>query len=130
MNTQTAGYLVIYGLFLILLGAAGYLTNPEKAATALISGGGFGVLSIVWGALAARGIRWSLPAALVTTALMGLACIWRAGVGWLAVSRAEWEKLFPAIVTSLMLGASVVLLSTLVKAVRSKEQTSSDRNES
>ena len=85
MNTQTAGYLIFYGAFLILCGLLGYLSNPEKANTALMSGGAFGALSIVWGVLGARGVRWSLPAALATTGLLALVLAWRASVGWLAV---------------------------------------------
>src|SRR5881409_814203 len=66
MNTKTAGYLILYGAFLIMMGLLGYLSNPEKAKTALMSGGTFGALSIVWGVLGARGVRWTLPAAMVT----------------------------------------------------------------
>jgi len=51
------------------MGLLGYLSNPEKAKTALMSGGTFGALSIVWGVLGARGFRWSLPAALATTGI-------------------------------------------------------------
>lgn len=49
MNSKTAGYLIFYGAFLIFMGLLGYLSNPEKAKTALMSGGTFGVLSILWG---------------------------------------------------------------------------------
>ena len=49
MNTKTAGYLIVMGL-------VGYLSNPEKAKTALMSGGTFGALSILWGVLGARGV--------------------------------------------------------------------------
>ena len=48
MNTKTAGRLIFYGAFLIVMGLAGYLSNPEKAKTALMSGGAFGALSILW----------------------------------------------------------------------------------
>ena len=51
MTTKTAGYLILYGAFLIIMGLLGYLSNPEKAQTALLSGGTFGALSIVWGVL-------------------------------------------------------------------------------
>jgi uncharacterized membrane protein (UPF0136 family) len=120
MNTQTSGNLVVFGIFLILLGVAGYTTNPERAHTALISGGGFGLLSILWGILGAKRVRWSLPAALATTALLILACAWRGSVGWLAVSRGESEKFFPAILISVMLVASVVVLTMLFKAAKSQ----------
>ena len=116
MNTKTAGYLIFYGGFLILCGLLGYLSNPEKAKTALMSGGTFGVLSIVWGVLGARGARWSLPAALATTGLLALVFAWRASVGWLAVIDGKREKLFAASLITLMLAASVLMLLCLLKA--------------
>ena len=120
MNTQTAGYLVLYGLLLILLGTAGYVTNPEKAKTALMTGGSFGLIAILLGALGARGVRWSRWAAVVTTTLLSVACVWRAGLGWLAVSKGESEKFIPAILISVMLGASVVVLAMLLKSRKSQ----------
>ncbi len=116
MNTKTAGYLIFYGGFLILLGVLGYLSNPDKAKTALMSGGTFGALSILWGVLGARGIRWSWPAALVTTGFLALVFAWRATVGWLAVLDGKSEKLFAAILITLMLAGSVVMLPCLLRA--------------
>ena len=72
MNSKTAGYLICYGAFLIVMGLLGYLSNPEKAKTALMSGGTFGALSILWGVLGARGVQWSQLAATVTTGLLAL----------------------------------------------------------
>jgi uncharacterized membrane protein (UPF0136 family) len=116
MNTKTAGYLILYGAFLIVMGLLGYLSNPEKAKTALMSGGTFGALSILWGVLGARGLRWSLPAALATTGLLVLVFAWRASVGWLAVLDGKREKLFAASLITLMLVASVLMLLCLLKA--------------
>ena len=31
MSVKTAGYLILYGAFLIVCGALGYGSNPEKA---------------------------------------------------------------------------------------------------
>ena len=116
MNTQAAGYLILYGGFLIVMGLAGYLSNPEKAKTALMSGGTFGALSILWGVLGARGVRWSLPAAIVTTGLLALVFAWRATVGWLAVRDGQSEKLFAAVLITAMLAGSALMLPCLVKA--------------
>ena|SRR5688572_27737535 len=118
MNTQTAGYLILYGGFLIVMGLAGYLSNPEKAKTALMSGGTFGALSILWGFLGARGVRWSLPAAIVTTGLLAVVFVWRASVGWLAVLDGQSEKLFAASLITLMLVASAALLPVLFRALK------------
>ena len=120
MNTKTAGYLILYGGFLILMGLAGFLSNPEKAQTALLSGGTFGGLSILWGVLGARGARWSLPAALTTTGLLTVVFGWRASVGWLAVLDGRVEKRFAAGLITLMLIASIVMLIRLLKARRAE----------
>ena len=116
MNTKTAGYLIFYGCFLIVMGLVGYLSNPEKAKTALMSGGTFGALSILWGVLGARGVRWSLPAAITTTALLALVFAWRASVGWLAVLDGKSEKLFTAVLITAMLAGSALMLLCLLQA--------------
>src|SRR5947208_4707093 len=121
MNTKTAGYLILYGAFLIVMGLLGYLSNPEKAKTALMSGGTFGALSIVWGVLGARGVRWTLPAAAVTTGLLALVLVWRASVGWLAVIDGKRENIFAASLITLMLAASVLMLLCLLKSRKTAE---------
>ncbi len=115
MKTQTAGYLIIFGVFLILLGVIGYVTHPEKAITAVIPGGVFGALWMLWGILSAKGVRWSGLAALVTTTLLALACAWRASVSWLAVSNGQTEKAFASVIITLMLAVAVFMLIFLLK---------------
>ena len=116
MNTKTAGYLILYGAFLFVMGLLGYWSNPEKAKTALMSGGTFGALSILWGVFGARGVRWSLVAAFVTTGLLTLVFAWRASVGWLAVLDGKSEKLFAAVLITAMLTGSVLMLLGLSQA--------------
>ena len=116
MNTKTAGYLILNGGFLMVMGLVGYLSNPEKAKTALMSGGTFGALSILWGVLGARGARWSLPAAIMTTGFLTLVFAWRASVGWLAVLDGKSEKLFAAVLITAMLAGSALMLPCLLKA--------------
>ena len=114
MSTHTAANLVIFGICLILLGLVGYVTHPEKAHTALISGGGFGALSILWGILGARGRRWTKSAALLTASLLGIACVWRASLGWLAVVNGQSEKVLASLMITLMLVFSGVMLWLLL----------------
>jgi len=118
MNTQPsqplARWVMGYGLFLIGIGVVGFLSNPEKARTALISGSTFGGLSLVWGILLARGKRWSRTAALVTTLLLTVVFSWRAVVGWQAVAAGQSEKMVAAALISLMLAASVVMILKLI----------------
>ncbi len=130
MNTKTAGYLILYGGFLIVMGLAGYLSNPEKAKTALMSGGTFGALSILWGVLGARGVRWSLPAAITTTGLLALVFAWRASVGWLAVFDGKSEKLFATVLITAMLAASAAVLPALFRSFKSQSNpTPQTRNQ-
>jgi uncharacterized membrane protein (UPF0136 family) len=116
MQTKTSRYLIIYGCFLIVIGLLGYLSNPEKAKTALMSGGTFGALSILWGVLMARGVRWSLPAAWTTTGLLSIVFVWRASVSWMAVLAGQGEKQTAATLISLMLAASIAMLIGLLEA--------------
>lgn len=69
INTQTAGYLVIFGIFAVLLGVIGYQTHLEDAVPALIFRGSFGALLIGCGILVAKGVRLSRLAALLTVTL-------------------------------------------------------------
>jgi len=121
MDPKTAGYLILYGACLMVLGVVGYLSNPEKAKTALMTGGTFGALSILWGVLGARGVRWIVPVAMVTTALLTVACAWRASVGWLAVLDGQSDKVFAASLITLMLVGSVVMLPCLLRARKTAE---------
>ena len=125
MNSKTAGYLIVYGGFLVLMGLLGYLSNPEKAKTALMAGGSFGALSIIWGVLGARGVRWSLPAAIVTTGLLALVFVWRASVGWLAVMDGKPEKLFAAVLITAMLAGSALILPALFRSPKLRPEATS-----
>lgn len=108
-------WLLIYGAFLILAGVAGFLSNPEKAKTALLSGGTFGGLSIVLGVLNARGIAWARKAAFGTVVFLAVVFVWRASAGWMAVAEGRSEKLFAACLISLMLAATVGMAGAMWK---------------
>ena len=116
MKTTHPGIaLLCFGSFLILCGVMGYLSNPAAAKTALISGGTFGTLSILWGIGFLRGARrTSWIAATLTTCLLLAAFSWRSWVTWMAVSEGE-PKRFAAILISSMLVASVIMLTVLLR---------------
>jgi uncharacterized membrane protein (UPF0136 family) len=103
-----------YGAFLIAVGVIGYLSNPEKAATALASGGTFGALSIGWGVLLRRGNGWARTAALTTTGFLTAVFAWRATVSWLAVQGGQPEKLVAAVLITAMGVASLATLYVLL----------------
>lgn len=107
-------WFVGFGIFLILCGVAGYLSNPAGAKTALISGGTFGALSALWGVLMIRGFAWAKLAAWVSTLVLVAAFTWRSIVGWMAYAAGE-PKLFAACLITLMLVASVASLAMLLR---------------
>lgn len=118
MTSNPASLMIAYGAFLIVMGLIGYLSNPEKAATAILSGGSFGALSIVWGVLMRRGVTIARRGAIATTALLAVVFSWRATAGWLAVSGGNEDKLAAAVLISTMDVATVVMLVVLLRAPR------------
>jgi len=110
--------IIAYGVFLILAGLAGYLSNPEKAKTALLSGGLFGSIQIVLGLLRARGWKPAAGIALGVGAFLAATFTWRATVGWMAVAQGNEEKLFASVLISIMLAATLALIGMLLVAMR------------
>jgi len=114
MNGKLGTWMIGYGGFLIAIGVIGYLSNPAKAATALVSGGTFGALSIVWGVLLRRGRGWARSAALATAGFLTAVFAWRATMSWLAVQGGQSEKLFAAVLITAMGAASVATVYVLL----------------
>lgn len=112
---KTGQWMVCYGLFLVAMGVAGYASNPEKARTALMSGGVFGALAMMWGWLMSRGIGWSGWAAAATAGMLSVVFAWRATVSWAAYADGAVEKLAAATLITLMGGASIAMLATLIR---------------
>jgi len=108
-------WFVGFGVFLILCGLAGYLSNPAGAKTALISGGTFGGLSVLWGVLMLNGFAWAKIAALVSTIVLVAAFAWRSVAGWMAYAEGQ-PKLFAASLITTMLVASLASLLVLWRA--------------
>ncbi len=113
----TGRWFLGFGLFLILCGIAGYLSNPSGAKTALLSGGTFGLLSAFWGFLMLRGVTHARLAALISTTFLTAVFSWRASVGWMAVAAGE-PKLFAASLITLMLAGSCLSIAVLLKSWR------------
>jgi hypothetical protein len=111
---RSAFALIALGLYLILAGFAGYLSNPEGAKTALISGGMFGTLCIGCGVLVRFGMNRARIAGLALMCLLSAAFMWRATVGWMAVAGGDGSKLFAAaLITSMLLAVIIAAVITL-----------------
>ena len=122
MNAQTADFVRVFGVFLVVLGAIGYVTHPEKEPAFLIAGFVFGLLCALWGVLGGRGKRWSWPAALGTLALLTATSVWRATVNWTAVADGNSEKAFTAGLVSLTVVVSILMLGLLFRDAKIKSQ--------
>jgi uncharacterized membrane protein (UPF0136 family) len=122
MTHRLGTWLLGYGAFLITIGVVGFLSNPEKAATALISGGSFGALSMAWGLLLRRGRGWARLAAMATTGFLILVFTWRSAASWLAVRNGHPEKRVAACLITAMLIASVVTVGVLLRARGNPDQ--------
>ena len=115
MDKRHGAWLIGYGAFLVAVGVAGYLSNPAKAATALLSGGSFGALSMAWGLLLRSGRRWARSAAATTTGLLTLVFAWRSLASWRAVLAGHPEKVVAASLITAMLVASLLTLIVLAR---------------
>ena len=115
---KTAFALIGYGLFLMLIGLVGYLSNPEKAKTALLSGGTFGLLNIGLGYLSLRGWPRAVPAALALATFLSIVFTWRTIVTWSKYADGNPEKWVAALLISSMLGATIGVGLYLLRARR------------
>jgi uncharacterized membrane protein (UPF0136 family) len=122
MTHRLGTWMLGYGAFLIAVGVVGFLSNPQKAATALISGGTFGALSILWGFLLRAGRDWARWAATATTGFLILVFVWRSTASWLAYRGGQSEKLVAATLITAMLAASVVTLVVLARGIRAPRE--------
>jgi uncharacterized membrane protein (UPF0136 family) len=116
MTSNIGKLMTQYGVFLIAAGIVGFLSNPEKAKTALISGGTFGTLAFVLGVMMMRGAAWSGMAAKALVALLSAVFVWRAWASWSAYAGGASSKLAAAIIITTMCMASLAMLCALLRA--------------
>ena len=117
-----SGWLIGYGAFVFLMGVLGYLSNPEKAGTALKSGGTVAGLSLVWAIGWWSQRRWALFGAAATLALVGAVFIWRSSVSWRAYFGGESQKLTAALLITAMFIATAVVLPKVLAGIRASRR--------
>jgi hypothetical protein len=116
-------WLIGYGAFVFLMGVLGYLSNPEKAGTALKSGGMVAGLAVVWAIGWWGQRRWALFGAAATLTLVGIVFIWRSSVSWLAYLGGESQKLTAALLITAMFVATAVVLPKVLAGIRASRRT-------
>ena len=115
-------WLLAYGVFVFTMGLIGYLSNPEKAGTALKSGGMVAGLAVVWALGWRSGGRWALFGAAATLTLVGIVFLWRSSVSWLAYFSGESQKLTAALLITAMLIATAIVLPKVFVGIRASRR--------
>ena len=104
-----------FGAFLFLCGLAGYLSNPVAAKTALISGSVFGALSVLWGFLLGKGLKFAKWAALATTLMLCAVFSWRSIVSWQKFAEGEPKAFAASLITLMLVGSLATAFRLIVK---------------
>ncbi len=107
MNSKLAQTFYAYGGYLLFCGVAGFLSNPERAKTALISGGVFGLLSIASGFLIFKGSGWGIKVGRGILALLAVVFLWRSYASWHSYLAGNSDKLLAAALITSMLVATI-----------------------
>lgn len=106
---------VIHGVFLIVVGLAGYLWNA-KAISALIAGGLTGGVNLLLFVRMNSGAPWAFKASLYLNIFFLALFGWRAYGAWTGYLQGNEDKLVPAALITLMLTSTAALIPTLLGA--------------
>ena len=103
-------WLVMFGVFLFVCGAAAYLLNPNQAPTSLVAGAIGGGIIAMLGVMVMKGsTKWALTAGTMLTIVFMMLGLAMAMQHWLTVYKGGKDVVLPIIDTVLVAGAAVVL---------------------
>jgi len=123
------GVLLGIGVFAVVYHPVhGFAYNPH-AMSALITGAVTSAITLLWAILFSRGFKWTVYAAMVTTAIFAVLFTWRATVAWLSVKAGNHDKWYPASLISAMLVSSLFMLGALIRYYFRKEKFKKDMEE-
>jgi uncharacterized membrane protein (UPF0136 family) len=111
--------MLFYGIVLVICGVAGFLTNPEHAVPALISGVMPGVAAMSLSFLIRQKSGWALPASMGATGVFAMMYGRQALRSW-EFATSPKGNLVILILCSVMAVASVITLILLVTANKAK----------
>ena len=110
MNPTTARCLMLYGLFVIIVGLLAHRLDPELAKTLPWFSSPCGALCIHWSVLGARGWRAGRVGFVLTTIPFMYVLIAEAVLGWSAILEKKSDRVLVPILVALMLVASGAML--------------------
>ncbi|RYD37193.1 MAG: hypothetical protein EOP87_04025 [Verrucomicrobiaceae bacterium] len=109
-------WLMGFGVFLFVCGAAAYLSNPAQPPTPLVAGALSGGLMAMLGVLADKGSKWALTSGIMLTIVLLMLALAMAMQHWLLVFQGGRDLLTPLLDTALLLAASAALWGLKRKA--------------
>jgi len=109
-------WLMGFGVFLFVCGAAAYLSNPAQPPTPLVAGALSGGLMAMLGVLADKGSKWALTSGIMLTIVLLMLSLAMAMQHWLLVFQGGRDLLTPLLDTALLLAASAALWGLKRKA--------------
>lgn len=99
----------IYAALMFVLGLTGFLSNPDKAISALIVGTITALVFAVLGYFLKKGKKSALNVLIVIGGLLAMMLAWRSSGAWMAYFSGSSDKLVAALLTSGMLLITLVI---------------------
>ncbi len=115
MKSRSSRLLSLYGLFTLLVGVLGILSEEQSVPAQYLVLAGIGVGAIVCSFSMNKDTMAAFSAAPAITGFGGVAGLWFGIRGWLAVGVGEAGVFLPAVLFSLVCLFSAVLTPALVK---------------
>ena len=116
MTKGLAVWLLGYGVFLFVCGAAAFLLNPNQAPTPLLAGTLTGGLMAVLGVLSGNGVKWVPRVGLMLTIIFMMLALAMSMQQWMLVISGKPEFLSAQLATVLFLGTAAMLWALKTKA--------------
>jgi uncharacterized membrane protein (UPF0136 family) len=114
-----SNYMLFYGIVLVICGVAGFLYNPTRAVSALVSGVMPGVAAMALSLLIRQRSSWALAASMGATGVFALMFGQRAFNSWEFAKSPQGHYVI-LILSSVMCVASIVTLILLVTTKKTK----------
>jgi uncharacterized membrane protein (UPF0136 family) len=102
-------YLVIYAVFLLSMGIAGWLLQPSTAITSLLGGVAGGIWIFTMSRLVRRNVQWAHTSVLTAIGIFTLTFAWRGMNTVIEVTKGNDSKLSVAIVLVLLFIVSLIM---------------------
>ncbi len=115
MKTETAGYLILYGVAFLILGRLAWWLDPEHSIVGLLSGVSAALLSALCGVLGARGVQGTHPLALGISATIVVGLGWAAALSWMSVKSIGLKQLTTPALLVLMAAVAAAMIWTVIK---------------